>query len=160
MSDKGAIEGQRMPYRLPNAAESYSDCLAVHAPGSVAAQERDHLRDLSWLQHPLPRVDGGALLPHLINADAAPFRLGFRRALGHCRSHPTGKHRVGGDSERPGVLGDRAREPDNAMLGGVIRAAATLRLLAGGGTGEYDPAVAALAHTAHRQPRVRTDRRG
>jgi hypothetical protein len=46
MSDKGAIEGQRTPYRLPNTAESYGDGLAVHAPGSVAAQERDHLRDL------------------------------------------------------------------------------------------------------------------
>src|SRR6266853_4563498 len=71
--------------RLPHAAESHGDRLAVHAPGSVAAQERDDLRDLARLQHAVLRVDGGALAPHLLDADAAPFGLRLRRALGHCR---------------------------------------------------------------------------
>src|ERR1700733_5932682 len=61
--------------RLPHAAESHGDRLAVHAPGSIAAQERDHLRDLARLQHPLLRVDGGVLVPNLLDADAAPFGL-------------------------------------------------------------------------------------
>src|SRR5579863_9584199 len=54
---------------LPHAAESHGDRLAVHAPGSVAAEERDHLRDLARLEHPLLRVEGGALVPNLLNAD-------------------------------------------------------------------------------------------
>ncbi len=39
------------------------------------------------------------------------------------------------------------------MLGGGVRAAGAFRFLAGGRTGEYQPAEAALAHAAHRQPR-------
>ena len=111
-----------------------------------AAQKRDHLRHLARLEYPLLRVDGGALLPHLLDADAAPFGLGVRRALGHCGAHPARQHGVGGDSERPGVLRHRSRQPDHPMLGRGIRAAGTFRLLAGGGTRKHDPAVAALAH--------------
>jgi hypothetical protein len=69
--------------RLPNASKSYGDCLAVHAPGSVAAQERDHLGDFSRLQYPLLRVDGGALVPHLLNADADLLLLLLRLELRH-----------------------------------------------------------------------------
>src|SRR5260221_14248675 len=36
------------------------------------------------------------------------------------------------------------------MLGGGVRAAGAFRFLAGGRTGEYQPAEAALAHTAYR----------
>lgn len=54
------LDTKRSEY-LPHTAESHGNRLAVHAPGSVAAQERDHLRDLARLQHPLLGVDGGAL---------------------------------------------------------------------------------------------------
>src|ERR1700722_1192973 len=138
---------------LPHAAESHGDRLAVHAPGSVAAQERDHLRDLARLQHPVLRVDGGALAPYLLNADAVPFGFRLCRALGHGRPHPAGQHRVGCDSERTRVLGDRACEPDDAMLGGGVRASRAFRFLAGGGTGENGAAESALANAASRQPR-------
>ena len=80
-------------------------------------------------------------------------RLRLRRALGHCRSHPAGQHRVGGDSEWPGILGHRARQSDNPMLRRGVGAAGAFRFLAGGRTGEYQPAEAALAHAAHRQSR-------
>jgi len=39
-------------------------------PGSVAAQECDHCAPRA-LQHPVLRVDGGALAPHLLDADVA-----------------------------------------------------------------------------------------
>src|ERR1700726_2675690 len=66
---------------LPNAAESHGDRLAVHTCGSVAAQERDDLRDLARFQNTVLRVDGGALAPHLLDGDAAPFGLRLGRAL-------------------------------------------------------------------------------
>jgi hypothetical protein len=33
-------------------------------------------------------MDGGALAPHLLDADAAPFGLRMRPTLGHAVSHP------------------------------------------------------------------------
>ncbi|HEX5692315.1 MAG TPA: hypothetical protein VFX76_20005, partial [Roseiflexaceae bacterium] len=66
----------------------------------------------------------------------------FGRALSHRGSHPTRKHRVRRDAERPGVLSDRPREPDDAVLRCGVRAAGAFRFLAGGRTGEYQPAEA------------------
>jgi len=60
---------------LPHAAKSHCNCLAVHSPGRVTAQERNHLRDLARFQHPIRRVEGSALAPHLLDANAAPFGL-------------------------------------------------------------------------------------
>src|ERR1700676_5341816 len=76
MSRLRSIRSPSTPRRrlgLPHAAESHGDRLAVHAPGGVAAQERDHLGYLRRLQDALLRVDGGALEPHPLDADAAPF---------------------------------------------------------------------------------------
>src|ERR1700722_2992773 len=138
---------------LPHAAESHGNRLAVHAPGSIAAQERDHLCDLSWLQHPVLRVDCGALAPNLLDTDAATFGFRLRRALGHCRSHPARQYGIGCDSEWPSVLRNRTSEPDNSMLGSGVRAAGAFRFLAGGRAGKYEPAEAALAHAAYGQAR-------
>src|SRR5215470_10817527 len=52
--------------RSPYAAERHGDCLAVYAPGSVAAQECDDLGDLARLQHAVLRVDRGAFAPDLL----------------------------------------------------------------------------------------------
>jgi hypothetical protein len=138
---------------LPHAAERHGDRLVRSRPRQHRCTgTRSPARPRAA---PAPASAGRcrALAPHLLDADAAPFGLRLRRALGHCRSHPAGQHRVGCDSERPCVLGDRACEPDNPMLGGGVRAAGAFRLLAGGRTGEYEPAEAALAHAAYRQSR-------
>src|SRR6266513_1166210 len=116
--DKAALIPKRRE-RLPHAAESHGDRLAVHAPGSVAAQERDHLRDLARLQHPVLRVDRGALAPHLLDADAAPFGLRLRRALGHCRSHPARQHCVGCDSDGPASWATARASPMSPCLEAV-----------------------------------------
>jgi hypothetical protein len=81
-SSQCGISGARLDAKrfegLPHAAQCHRDRLAIHSPGGIGAQERDHLSDLARLKHPILRVDGGALLPHLLDADAAPFGLRLR----------------------------------------------------------------------------------
>jgi hypothetical protein len=53
----GTLVTHHFPYGP--VSESHGDRLAVHAPGNVAAQERDHLRDLARLQDPVLTLHRG-----------------------------------------------------------------------------------------------------
>jgi hypothetical protein len=79
---------------LPQAAKSYGDRLPVHPSGSIAAEERNHLRDFARLQYPVLRLARSTLVPHLLDTDAASLGRYLRRVLGHCRSHPARQHCV------------------------------------------------------------------
>src|SRR5215472_2180316 len=126
---KGAREVRRPGLRvsvpaLPYASECDRNRLTIHAPGTVAAQKCDDLRHFARLEHPVLRVDRGSLAPDLLDGDATPIGLALRGTLGHCGSYPSGQHRIGGHAERPGILGNRAREPNESVLGGGIGTAA------------------------------------
>src|SRR5262245_39999717 len=104
------------------------------------------MRHFARLEHPVLRVDRGALAPDLLDGDATPPGLSLRGTLRHCGSHPSGQHRVGGHAERPRILGNRAGESNQSVLGSGIGTAATLACLTGCRAGEYQPSEAALTH--------------
>jgi hypothetical protein len=109
MRTKSCANGRNQT-ALPNASECYCNGLPVNASRSVTAEESDHFRDLTGLKNTVLRIYGRTLAPNLLNSDAAPRGVGLRRAFGHRGANPAWKHRVGCDSERSGVLGNRTGE--------------------------------------------------
>src|SRR5690242_20770002 len=135
-------------HRLPCAAETDRDGLAVDAARGGTDQERDRLRHFLCRDDASRGRVGITLPPDLVRRHTQFARLHLGRVLGHRRSHPPGADGVARDAVRSEVVCGGTHEPKQAVLGGAIRGHPWSPDLAGCRADHHDPPRSTFDHVA------------